>query len=270
MARNPLKRPAPKPEPETYRAGPVLGGLAAGGAVLAMAIAWLAGSQTPRPVETAAVAALATHPAGAAASVDTSAAPVATTSERRFVDAAGAGAIAHSAGDYEGALARYREAIERNPDDAESHSNLGQMLVRLKRPSEALPHFDRAIQLLPGRWTYHFNRARALGLLERWDDAVAGYRRAQEIFPEDYATAFNLGQALHRKGEEAGAVEQYRRAIELDPSDASFRFALGISYERLQKRADAAAAYAEYLRLKPDAPDAEKVRERIASLTSAS
>lgn len=203
------------------------------------------------------------QPSAAAAS---SATP--QSEERAFLDPSGAGALAYAAGDYAGALSRYEAAIERNPDDAESHSNLGQMLVRLNRVEEALPHFDRAIAILPQRWAYHFNRARALALLERWDEAIAGYRQAQQLFPDDYATAFNLAQTLHKKGDEAAAVEQYLRAIALDPSDATFRLALGISYERLQRRADAAAAYSEYLRLAPDAADAEKVRERIALLTA--
>jgi hypothetical protein len=43
---------------------------------------------------------------------------------------------------------------------------------------------------------------------------------------------------------------------------------LGISLEKLNRPADAAAAYTEYLKLSPNAPDADKVRERIALLTS--
>ena len=56
----------------------------------------------------------------------------------------------------------------------------------------------------------------------------------------------------------------------MNPSDASFRLAIGISYERLDRRADAAAAYGEYLRLLPAAPDADRVRARIAQLTGTS
>ena len=93
---------------------------------------------------------------------------------------------------------------------------------------------------------------------------------AQLLFPNDYVTTFNLALSLHKKGDEAAAVEQYEKAINLQPDDASFRKALGVSYERLQKSAEAAAAYQEYLRLSPDAPDADKVRERIAELTGRS
>ena len=270
MARDPLgrrtSRPVPPPASRTASAAPVIGSLIVAGVLIAVGIPWLAGPDDPAPPRAIVTAAepAATHP-GIPDTADRPEAPAPGTA-RAFLDPAGAGATAYAAGDYEGALAQYYLAVERNPQDSEAHSNLGQMLVRLKRPAEALPYFDRAIQLLPVRWAYHFNRARALGLLDRWDEAIAGYRQAQGMFPDDYATAFNLGQALHRKGDEVAAVEAYLRAIELNETDPTFRMALGISYERQQKTAEAAAAYDEYLRLSPDAADAEQVRGRIVAL----
>lgn len=273
MARNPLRRPPPpRPAPKVIGPIPVIASLLGAGALLAIGIPWLASgpdvrNELARPAPVAAIALVRT---GADDARSPSSSETVPATVRAFLDPADAGAIAYAAGNYETALAQYLAAIEQNPQDAESHSNLGQMLVRLKRPEESLPHFERAIELMPERWAYHFNHARALGLLERWDAAVAGYRRAMQIFPEDYATAFNLGQALHRQGDEAGAVEAYLRAIELDATDPTFRMALGISYESLQKPADAAAAYSDYLRLSPDASDAERVRARIEQLSKTS
>ena len=204
------------------------------------------------------------HPADVPPAGASGSAPVART---KFMEPASAGSSAYRAGDYGGAVAQYREAVNRNPDDAEAQSNLGQVLVRMQQVEEALPHFDRAIALIPNRWAYHFNRARALGLLERWEEAVAGYRQAQQLYPQDYAIAFNLGQALQRAGDDAAAVEEFKRAAALDATDPSFQMAIGMAYERLKKPGEAAAAYTEALRLAPDAPDAERVRNRIAQLT---
>jgi Flp pilus assembly protein TadD len=188
--------------------------------------------------------------------------------ELRFLDPAGAGAVAYQAGDLEAAFAQYQAAIERNPQDAEAMSNLGQVLIKMGRTAEAITHFEKAVSIIPGRWAYRFNLARGLGLLGRWSDSVTSYQEAQRLFPDDYVTSFNLALALHKKGDEAAAVQEYQKAIALQPDDASFRMALAISYETLQKPAEAAAAYGEYLRLSPSAPDADKVRARIAQLTS--
>jgi tetratricopeptide (TPR) repeat protein len=189
--------------------------------------------------------------------------------DRPFLDPSGKGAAAYAAGDYAGALAQFQAAIQRNPQDAESLSNLGQVLVRMKRAEEAIPYFQRALAIVPDRWSYQFNLARALGLLGRMSDSIAAYRRAQQLFPDDYVTTFNLALMLHKAGDEVGAVDQYQKAIALQPEDASFRLALANSLVRLDKRPEAAAALQEYLRLSPSSPDADKVRARIAELTGA-
>lgn len=247
----------------------------AGGILVAFALVlgvlWLLqdGAPAEATATTAAPDPLAARRQPPAPAVEAAAPAVSDTpdsGQRAFLEPSGAGTMAYSAGNYGSALAQFEEAVRRNGQDAEALSNLGQVLVRLERTEEALPYFQRAVALNPERWAYRFNYARALGLMGRWDEAIASYREAQQLFPDDYVTTFNLALTLHRKGDDAAAVEEYRKAIVLDPSDASFRMALATSYERLQNKAEAAAAYGEYLRLAPDAPDADKVRARIAQL----
>ena len=106
-------------------------------------------------------------------------APATPDAERPFLDASAKGSVAYTSGDYGSALARYEEAVRQNPQDAESLSNLGQVLVRMQRTAEAVPYFERAAALSPKSWAYRFNLARAQGLLRSGDrdDKVIG--RAQ-------------------------------------------------------------------------------------------
>lgn len=235
------------------------------GAFLAvLAVLWI--TREPEPTQAAAAPA---DPFASRRPVRPRAAPPADlqpSEERAFLEPQGEAAIAYAAGDMPSALQHYQEAVGRNPNDAESHSNLGQVLVRLNRTEEALPHFQRAIELIPDRWAYTFNLARALGLLGRWEESVAAYRRAQALFPSDYATAFNLALALRKLGEHEAALAEFHRAIALEPNDATFRIALGMTLESLRKPTEAAAAYEEALRLAPEAADVDIVRKRIAQL----
>jgi tetratricopeptide (TPR) repeat protein len=235
--------------------------------VLAMAILWL--RQGPAPAASAARAAADPLSSRRQATPATpAAAPEAPAQERTFYEPAAAGAVAYGTGDYAAALARYQAAVGQNPQDAESWSNLGQILVRMNRLPEAIAALEKAIAILPDRWAYQFNLARAQGLSGDWKAAIATYRRAQALFPDDYATTFNLALACHKAGNEAAAVVEYEKAIRLAPEDASFRMAFAISLEKLGRARDAAAAYGEYLRLSPSAPDADKVRTRIAELSA--
>jgi tetratricopeptide (TPR) repeat protein len=267
VTRRPRRSTVAEAPPQSKRSIPVVPILLAAGAALAIGVPFMARVSTPHkvlpphaPLQLAVASPLEVQS-------ENPAAPPADTT-RSFLDDGSAGAAAYATGDFEAALKKYQDAIVRNPDDAEAESNLGQVLVRLGHPAEALPHFDRAIALIQGRWAYHFNRARALKLLGRLDESIASYRTVQQLLPDDYATIFNIGQILHQKGDEAAAVQEYLKAITLNPDDGTFRLALGISLERLQKRAEAAAAYGEYLRLSPQSPDAEKVKARIAQLTA--
>lgn len=183
-----------------------------------------------------------------------------------FIEPNRAGSAAYAAGDFDRALESYQEAVARNPQDAESWSNLGQVLVRLNRIEEAIPAFERAIDLNDGRWAYHFNLGRAHGLAGRWQRAVDEYRAAQQLYPDDYAIAFNLGLALRKSGDEAGALAQFQKASALDPQEPTFQLSIAMAYDKLGQVENAAAAYRKTLELAPEAPEAPAIRARIDAL----
>ncbi len=264
--------PNPARDRETSRKLATITAVIAGSFVLFVAGLWIWREWgTPRPsVKSVAPSAAAAPRAASGAVTEPARGLPQLGRDRPFLDPSGAGAAAYGEGDYATALEQFQAAIEKNPQDTDSLSNLGQVLVKVNRPADAIPYLTRAVSLAPDRWAYQFNLARALGLVGRLDESIQGYRVAQQLFPNDYVTTFNLALSLHKKGDEAAAVEQYQKAINLQPDDASFRKALGVSYDRLQKSSEAAAAYEEYLRLSPAAPDADKVRARIAELTGGS
>ena len=188
--------------------------------------------------------------------------------ERSFLDHKLAGSVSYAQGDYAAAVDGYRQALVQNPGDADTLNNLGQALTRMGQAAEAIPYFERARELYPDVWTYRFNLARAHGQTGDWSRAVAAYRAAQELFPDDYVTQFNLAHALHKEGSNEQAVVEYQKAITLAPAEPSFHLSLAVSYENLNRSNDAAQAYRRYLEMLPDAPEAQKVKERLQTLTS--
>jgi len=176
------------------------------------------------------------------------------------------GAAAYSAGDVAGSLEQFQHAVDADPTDPEALNNLGQLLVKMNRAAEALPHFSRAIEIAPDHWAYRFNRARAYGELQQWSAAVAGYRDALQIFPDDYVTQFNLAKALQRSGDVRAALDGFERAITLAPGQADFHLSHGLALEADQRPGEAAAAYRRYLELADASPESEKVKQRVALL----
>ena len=77
-----------------------------------------------------------------------------------------------------------RRRSKRTRRIADALSNLGQVLVKMNRPADAIPYLSRAASLAPDQWTYQFNLARALGLVGRLDESIQGVPRARRnCFP---------------------------------------------------------------------------------------
>jgi len=79
---------------------------------------------------------------------------------------------------------------------------------------------------------------------------------------------YNMGNAFYHKGRYHSAVEEYQKALEIDPSDANSHFNIAfISGQYLRDFKVSLQHYQEYLFLRPDAEDANMVKEKIIEAT---
>ncbi|MEG4806181.1 tetratricopeptide repeat protein [Microcoleus sp. F8-D3] len=90
------------------------------------------------------------------------------------------------AGDIQGAIADYTEAIRLNPNYAKAHNKLGIIRARnLKDYPAAKADFDRAIEINPNYGDAYYNRARVREFLEDKPGAIADYHKAAELYQKD-------------------------------------------------------------------------------------
>ncbi len=235
--------------------------------------AFLAGrSGDPAAVATAVTATSGTAPATAAPASAGPPTASRTTPDPAFVamEIARDGLAAYKRGDVAASVDAFAAAVEADPQNVQALNNLGQALVRAGRAREAIPYFDRAIAVDEQVWAYRFNRAKGYAALEEWGRAIADYRDAARLFPDDYATAFNLAKALQASGNLSDALTEYERAISLAPGASDFYLAYAFALESAKRPQDAAATYRRFLELEESAPQAEKIRARIAQLESQS
>jgi len=78
-----------------------------------------------------------------------------------------------------------REAQTLTPDSADAHYALGIALVRLERPADATPHFERAVELHPDHWPSHYGLATAHEQGGQLSAAIASLDRALALNPDD-------------------------------------------------------------------------------------
>ncbi len=153
-------------------------------------------------------------------------------------------------------LSAMKRSVELLPDDAEAHSNLGNVLRDIGRLDDAVASCRRALEIKPDYAEAHSNLGNALKDLGQLDDAVASYRQALELKP-DYAEAHsNLGNALKDLGQLDDAAASYRQALELKPDYAEAHSNLGNALRDLGQLDGAVASCHRALELKPDLAEA--------------
>jgi tetratricopeptide (TPR) repeat protein len=163
----------------------------------------------------------------------------------------------------------FEKAVEIDPDYAQAWSDLGEVLAKLSKLTEARAAWEKAVQADP-KYIKPYIELTMLNLQEkRPEDAVAIGARAVAMNPQEfpqlyfyYAVAnFNL---KHMDVAETSA----RRATELDNAHEIPRAELLLGSVLVAKgdRAGALQHFRKYLEIMPKAPDAVQVKRAIAQL----
>ncbi|MBP1599090.1 MAG: hypothetical protein H6Q05_4467 [Acidobacteria bacterium] len=132
-------------------------------------------------------------------------------------------------GQYEAALAEWRQLAETNPDDARIRNNLGATLVRTGRYREAIPQYEKALELNPQYHAIQNNLGLALMAVGRTDEAIERFRKGLEFHPESAELHDNLGVAFASKRRIEDACSEFLKALEINPGFAECHYHLGVA-----------------------------------------
>ena len=105
---------------------------------------------------------------------------------------------------YESAEALFLRALERRPDDAELHAELGALYLMWARREDARVHLDKALDLEPLQPVAALGKARLLTLSQEWDGVIALLAPLLEQHPR-------LSKAHHYAGAAHGALGNAER-----------------------------------------------------------
>jgi len=136
------------------------------------------------------------------------------------------------------AVAKYRDAIAKDPSFADAHNNLANALTDLARAEfprqddgmlrEAFGHYEKALQGAQTPDVVHCNYAKAIaritGDLSLYKKSSTHFKSAAHFNPNYYSVFLSWGHALSDLARKTGAArdyaaasDKYRRASELDP-----------------------------------------------------
>ena len=106
--------------------------------------------------------------------------------------------------DWPAAEARYREALEMRPNDAQAINNLAYLLVKLNKPG-ALPLAERAVALAPGRPEMLDTLALAHAGAKQYDRAIATQLKAVSLAPGSPGLRLALARLYLESGDKVKA-----------------------------------------------------------------
>jgi predicted TPR repeat methyltransferase len=160
----------------------------------------------------------------------------------------------HRAGRFREAEATYRQAIEREPNDADALHWLGVLMHQAKRPADAVGLLERAVRLKPQDAAYLHNLGHAYLAAGRHAEAVAAFDRSAGVDPSRAEAWMGLGVARLARGEpedRGGALGAFREARAHGLDTAEFHRQHGAAALMAGEVDEAIAAYRESLKREP-------------------
>lgn len=191
--------------------------------------------------------------------------PMYSMAEMRAITESNVGTELQAQGKLDEAIAFYRAALARDPNDAVTRSNLGAALADKGRLDEAIAQYRMALALAPQDADSHFNLGNVLADSGQREDAAHHYRRAIELRPDRVEAVNNLGLLLAASGRFDDAIALFQRALAIDPqfSDAHTNLAnahndLGAMLAQQNRIDEAIAHFRQAIGLVPEHAEAQR------------
>jgi tetratricopeptide (TPR) repeat protein len=117
------------------------------------------------------------------------------------------------------ALAEYQSALKINPDYVSAHYNLALLLVKLDRPAEAMKQDLEVLRLDPDFANAHVNLAILLAKNGQYDEAIKHCDEVVRLDPASWFSRYLKGKVLLKKGRAQEAVESLKQALQIAPDN---------------------------------------------------
>ncbi len=161
------------------------------------------------------------------------------------------------------AVDEYREAIKLEPNFTEALIHLADALSSTFQYSQAIEYYKKVVRNNPDRVDALLSMGDAYVAQNQYQQALKVFQKAYKRNPKFPKVAYKLARALDELDRKKQAIHYYLKATAVDSTDAMPHFYLGHAYKALNKFSKAIKSFKKYLKLKPDAEDADDIKDEI-------
>jgi len=159
--------------------------------------------------------------------------------------------IAHEQRDFDVAVERYEQFLEKVPDHEQTYMHLGTVLEELGQADRAIEQYRKSIAINANDAVVFRHLADACNKLERWQEAIGAYRRVLALQPDDVGSMIKLGIALTGAKFIPESILMYEQALKLLPDNALLHRHMGASLLVMGQVKDAIECFETALRSRP-------------------
>ena len=153
---------------------------------------------------------------------------------------------------FESALAAHQHACQLDPQDVWTAQRVGQTLLRLGRPAEAIREYRRALAVKPRFGPVWLDLGEALEAQNQKAEAEECYRKALTNRIHVASELVTLARFCQSRGWSEAACTNFLEAVQLSPLEPSLHLEAGQSLAALRRDAQAAEQFAKSVQLSPD------------------
>lgn len=139
---------------------------------------------------------------------------------------------------YEGSAACYRKAYQADPTMKLAHYQVGESLIHLDRPAEAIPELQQELAISPANPNVEYSLAFALLQSSRKQEAQTLLTTVTTEHPEHAQAQYQLGKLLMEQGKTEEAIEHLEASERADASPDYVHYQLGTAYRKAGRTAD--------------------------------
>jgi tetratricopeptide (TPR) repeat protein len=157
--------------------------------------------------------------------------------------------------DYEQSVACFRKVYESDPSVKMAHYQVGESLIRLDRPAEAVSELRQELALTPDNPDVQYSLAFALLQSSHKPEAMEMLQSLTTVHPTHAEAQYQLGKTLLEQGNAADAVKHLEAAAKNNMGADYTHYQLQAAYRKLGRATDADRELSVYREIKARARD---------------